>query len=101
MRQLETYTVRGQAGHLLEKRRECPDHLSVFLSTSPGEYERRLRRRGTEGEEAVRRRLASALAELAHAPGYQYHIINDDLDRATAELRAVVAEQFMRAGNAG
>jgi guanylate kinase len=82
-------------------RRKCPDHASVFLlAPSLEEYEQRLRARGTEDEAAIQRRLAAARAELAHQSEYQYHIINDDLARATAELRAVVAREFERSRNA-
>ncbi len=79
-----------------------PDHVSVFLKApSMAEYERRLRARGTEDEATIGRRLETAWAELAHAPGYQYQIINDDLARATAELREVVGREFERIRNAG
>src|SRR5947209_7710645 len=47
----------------------CPDAVSVFVRTSsPAEYERRLRLRGTESEEQVARRLTAAAKELARAP---------------------------------
>ncbi|HKA08656.1 MAG TPA: guanylate kinase, partial [Gemmataceae bacterium] len=48
-------------------RRTCPDGYFVFLETPPGEYERRLRERGTDSEEAIQRRLAEARVELARA----------------------------------
>jgi guanylate kinase len=80
----------------------CPNHVSVFLKApSMAEYERRLRARGAEDEATISRRLETARDELDHAPGYQYQIINDDLARATAELRQVVAQEFERTRNAG
>ena len=82
-------------------RRKCPDHTSVFLYTDPEEYERRLRDRGTEDEAAIQRRLASAREELAQARGYHYFIVNDDLARATAELRGIVAGLFTRTRDVG
>jgi guanylate kinase len=77
-------------------RRLCPDHVSVFVYTPPEELERRLRLRGTEDEAVIRRRLETARAELAQKEQYQYQIRNDDLARATAELRAIVAREFER-----
>jgi guanylate kinase len=78
-------------------RRAYPDPVSVFLKTTTlEEYERRLRRRGTEDEAAIQRRLETARGELALAPSYQYQIVNDDLATATAELRAVIAQEFQR-----
>jgi guanylate kinase len=76
----------------------------VFLDTSLAELERRLRERGTETEATIRRRLASAREELAHAPSYHYRIRNespDDLAAATAELRAIIAGLFARTRDAG
>jgi guanylate kinase len=81
-------------------RRQCPGHVSVFLDTPLEELERRLRRRGTEGESVIRRRLETARAELAQKDKYQYHILNDDLARATAELRGIVAREFERSRDA-
>jgi guanylate kinase len=70
--------------------------VSVFVYTPPEELERRLRLRGTEDEAVIRRRLETARAELAQKEQYQYQIRNDDLARATAELRAIVAREFER-----
>jgi len=82
-------------------RRKCPDHTSIFLFTPIEELERRLRLRGTEDEPTIRRRLESARRELARAPEFQYQIINQDLDQATAELRSLVAGLFARSDDAG
>ncbi|HEV3115885.1 MAG TPA: guanylate kinase [Gemmataceae bacterium] len=69
--------------------------VSVFLCASTLDaYEQRLRKRGTETEEGIRRRLAGAQRELARAGEYDYQVINDDLDKAVADLRGVVEQQF-------
>lgn len=55
------------------------DCLSVFLSPpSFTVLEKRLRDRGTETEEAVRRRLSEAKEELRRIPRYQYLLVNRD-----------------------
>lgn len=83
-------------------RAKVPGYVTVFLiAPSLDEYERRLRARGTEDEATIRRRLETARAELARAAEYQYQITNDDLPRAAAELRGIVAREFERARNAG
>jgi guanylate kinase len=83
-------------------RETCKDYVSVFLKApSIAEYERRLRARGSESEEMIARRMETARSELAQAAGYQYQITNDDLTRAAAELRAIVAREFERIRNAG
>ena len=76
-------------------RGRCPDSVSVFLRPpSLEELERRLRLRRTEDDAAVARRLAAARRELERAGEYDYQVVNDDLDRAVAELRALVAKLF-------
>jgi len=84
-------------------RKSCPDAVAVFLRTSTlKSYEQRLRKRGTEDEAAIQRRLAAAQGELAHAAEYDYQVINDDLDTAVARLAEIVREQFDKGdSNAG
>ncbi len=80
-------------------RRRYPDSCSVFLrAPSWDEYERRLRRRGTEDEAGIARRLATAKAELARAGEYDHVIVNDDLATAVAGLRRLAASLFPPAG---
>ena len=74
-------------------RRQCPDAVAIFLYTSDVQsYELRLRHRGTETEESIQRRLATARAELAHAGEYDHQVKNDDLATAVAAVRAIVLE---------
>jgi guanylate kinase len=69
----------------------APDAVAVFLYlTDPAEYERRLRRRASESEEALQRRLANGRRELARMADYHYQVPNDDLDAAVARLSEVV-----------
>jgi len=75
-------------------RRTCPDAVSVFLVTPEGAYEARLRARGTETEEAIRRRVQTARVELARANEFDYRLLNDDMDRAAAELCELIRRQF-------
>src|SRR5262249_23857012 len=78
-------------------RKSCPDAVAVFLKPSNAEdYEQRLRRRGSEDEAAIQRRLKTARRELARAPEYEYQVINDDLDTAVAHLKAIVQKQFQK-----
>ena len=75
-------------------RASCPHAFFVFLDTPAGEYERRLRERGTESEEAIQRRLETARRELARAGEFDRRILNDDMDRAAAELCAEIRGLF-------
>jgi guanylate kinase len=74
---------------------QCRDQVSVFLRTSSWQaYEERLRKRGTESEQAIERRLAAGRRELEHAGEYTYQVVNDNLDTAVAELASIVCHQF-------
>ncbi len=64
-----------------------PEVVTIFIRTaSETEFEQRLRARGTESAEVIQRRLQTARRELEMADRYCYQVINDDLDRATAEI---------------
>jgi len=52
--------------------------------------EERLRRRGTETEEVIRRRLDAAEAEIREAPWYDYLVVNDVLEEAVMDVSAII-----------
>lgn len=66
---------------------QAPDAVAIFLlPPSITELERRLRGRGTEPEDVVRRRLRNARGELATARLYHYAVVNDDLEQAVGDV---------------
>ena len=68
-----------------------PEAIGVFiLPPSMDELTRRLTGRGTDSAEVVARRLAAAQAEMRHVGEFDYVIINNRLEQALDELRAVV-----------
>jgi guanylate kinase len=68
-----------------------PQAITIFVRpSSPEELERRLRGRGTDSEEAIRRRLEVARRELECANRYQYQVTNDDVDRAVQEICDII-----------
>src|SRR5512134_2081484 len=72
-------------------RRIFPEAVGIFiLPPSLAELERRLRARGKDPDEAIRRRLAAAEAEMGHAGEFDYIIINNDFEEARRDLAAVV-----------
>jgi len=83
-------------------RGRCPDHVSIFLTTSTPEIlEQRLRGRGTEEEETLQVRLQTAQVEQARSGEYQHVVYNDDLDQAVRRLREVIAAAFRPANPEG
>jgi guanylate kinase len=66
--------------------------VSVFiLPPSAAALKSRLERRAEDSPEVIRRRLHTARTELRHWCEFDHVIINDDLDRAFARLKAVLA----------
>lgn len=77
---------------------EYPEAVTIFLKTpSLQEYEDRLRKRSTETEENIRRRLQTAHAELEYAGRYRHVVINDNLDRAVAEICDILKTEESKA----
>jgi guanylate kinase len=72
-------------------RESMPDCETIFiLPPSRAELERRLRGRKTDSETVIERRLKDSLGDMSHWDEFDYVIINDDLEAATAELVAVI-----------
>jgi guanylate kinase len=68
-----------------------PEAISIFIvPSSAAELETRLRKRGLDGEDAIRKRLINAAKEVAQADSFQYVIVNEELERASLELESVV-----------
>jgi guanylate kinase len=60
------------------------------LPPSRAELERRLRGRGTDDATVIARRLRDAVDDMSHYGEFDYVIVNDDFERAVADLRRIV-----------
>lgn len=81
-------------------RKVFPDAVGVFiLPPSLDELESRLRRRGTDSDEVISRRLLGARCEMRHVGEFDYVIINNELDVALDDLVAVVRSARLRYAN--
>ena len=75
-------------------RESMPDCVTIFvMPPSVQELERRLRDRRTDEAEVIERRLRDARGDMSHWDEFQYIIINDDLEKAVAELNDVISGQ--------
>lgn len=73
------------------------DVVKVFiLPPSTTELERRLTTRAQDSPEVVQNRMARAAAEMTHWAEYDYVVVNQDLDRAVAEILAILAAERLR-----
>jgi guanylate kinase len=68
-----------------------PEAVTIFiLPPSRAELERRLRGRGTDSEEVIRRRLRDASGDMGHWCEFDYVVVNDRFEEALEALRDVV-----------
>ena len=68
-----------------------PDAVLVFvMPPSYKELERRIRGRATETDEQIVKRLSCAVSEINTLASYDYVIINDDIDVAVENLKAII-----------
>ncbi len=79
------------------------DVVRVFiLPPSIDELHRRLKGRATDSAEVITARMERARAEISHWDGYDYVIINDDVDECFGKVRAILeAERMKRARQTG
>ena len=77
---------------------KVPGAVTIFISASVDELERRLRERATESTGEIGERIALAREQLRQAGAFDYVVENDDLDRAVEELRELVRGLLAPAG---
>ena len=71
-------------------REKLPEAVQIFiLPPSRAELEARLRKRGSDTEEVIARRLEESVLEMSHWRDFDFVIVNRDFDRALSELEAV------------
>jgi guanylate kinase len=80
---------------LYEKMRD--DVVSVFvLPPSATELKARLERRAEDTDETIARRLRNAAEEIPHWVEYDYVLVNRDLDKSFARLRAILTAERLK-----
>lgn len=79
-------------------RKLYPEALFIFVvPPSLKELDRRLRKRGTESEEVIIRRVERAADEIPYAAKYDYIIVNDGIEEAVEDFRTVIRAESFRA----
>ncbi len=72
-------------------------YVDIFIAPpSVDALRARLRKRSEDTADVIERRLRNAVGEMARWREYQYLVVNDDLDLASAQLAAVVAAEHCR-----
>lgn len=80
----------------LQVKERFPEGVFVFIvPPSLDELSTRIYKRGTDSEEAIRRRLAAAATELSYARKYDYIIVNDVAEKAMRKVLTIMeAERY-------
>jgi guanylate kinase len=72
-------------------RASLPECVTIFiLPPSRDALEKRLRKRKTESDAAIARRLADAVGDMSHWSEFDYVVVNDDFERALVDLTRIV-----------
>ncbi|ADU97365.1 guanylate kinase [Thermovibrio ammonificans] len=81
----------------LQVKKNFPEAVLIFiLPPSLEELERRLRKRGTDPEEVIERRLKTAREELKKALCYDYLVVNDELEKAFDQLKGIITAEKLK-----
>ncbi len=76
-------------------RAAMPEAVLVFIAPpDPAALRRRLEGRGTDAAEAIDERLRTAEIELDAQQEFKHVVVNDEVERATAELERIVREEL-------
>lgn len=68
-----------------------PDAITIFVAPPDFDVlETRLRKRGTESDSDIRRRLENARREIALKDQFNFVVVNDRLDRAALEIESII-----------
>ncbi|GIU94795.1 MAG: guanylate kinase [Gaiellaceae bacterium] len=78
----------------LKVQSEVPGSVTLFISADVSELERRLRERATESTGEIGERIRLARQQLEQAHLFRYMVRNDDVERATAVLSAIVEREL-------
>lgn len=72
-------------------RKKMPEAVSIFLMPPSLEVlEQRLRKRGTESDELIKKRLGVAKREIERSGEFTYTVVNDDLEVAVNEVIEII-----------
>lgn len=73
---------------------------SVFITTkTKNELEKRLKKRGSNDEKDIERRLYNAAIEMQHIKDYDYFLINDDLANSYRAFKAIFRSMKFKTKN--
>ena len=92
------FDIDWQGAQQIQKSPLASSVLSVFLlPPSIEELRRRLEDRGQDSKDVVSKRMNRSWDEISHWDGYDYVLVNDDLEATETCLKTIVSAERMRA----
>ena len=92
------FDIDWQGAQQIQKSALASSVLSIFLlPPSISELRRRLESRGQDSAEVIAKRMNRSWDEISHWDGYNYVLVNDDLDATEDKLKTIVTAERLRA----
>ena len=83
----------------LQVKKNYPDGVFVFIvPPSLDELSKRIYKRGTDSEAVIKKRLSAATSELVYASKYDYIVVNDEVEKATAKVSKILDVERLKVG---
>lgn len=84
----------------MQVKKKMPEATLIFiLPPSIEELRRRLKKRGTETEEVIEKRVSKAIEEIRQAYAYDYVMMNGELDVAVKDFKSIMKAAKLEAEN--
>lgn len=81
----------------MQVREKCSDAVLIFIMPpSVSELERRLRKRGTETDDVIAKRVSKSAEEIEAARSYDYVVVNAELEKAIEDFKTVISAEEHR-----
>ena len=90
------FDIDWQGAQQLHQRAGSQVAQVFILPPSIAELRRRLKKRASDSDEVIAGRMARARAEISHWDGYDYVVVNDDVDRCFADVATILRAERMR-----
>jgi guanylate kinase len=91
------FDIDWQGAQQIQKSPLASSVLSIFLlPPSISELRRRLESRGQDSDEVIAKRMNRSWDEISHWDGYNYVLINDDLDHTESRVKTIVTAERLR-----
>jgi guanylate kinase len=92
------FDIDWQGAQQIQKSALAPHVLSIFiLPPSIAELRRRLESRGQDDAETIAKRMQKSWDEISHWDGYDYVLVNGDLDATERRLKTIITAERMKA----